>query len=291
MLARKRISSLVHGAMRPSSPIAMGSVMMMEFSSARKDKKKGGAAAEKVKFTMITPPNDKPVATIAKNDVTAFDMEDPSNQALAEWDKQVRAMEQEGVEEDVEVDVDEMLKKYDRMMLQGVENYKRSVAKMQLGSVSADMFDHIMVKAYGDDMPFQSVAQTLVRSGNSVVVNVHDSSLLKSVATAISDHNKELSPDSDGRKLTILIPRPTESHRSELIKAVTERAESSKHHLKRLHSACFKKLGKIEMPKDDRFRWETEALGFIGKATKLLNKVKEEKIEELKKTPCDPDII
>jgi ribosome recycling factor len=62
-------------------------------------------------------------------------------------------------------------------MLQSVENFKKAIARYQLGSVSDDMFDHLHVKAYGDSMPFKSVAQTIVRNKNSVIVKVFDSSV------------------------------------------------------------------------------------------------------------------
>jgi ribosome recycling factor len=82
--------------------------------------------------------------------------------------------------------------------------------------------------------------------------------LTKAVSKAISDFNSDFHPDEDAKGLIVEVPKPSESNRKEIIQLIHNRTESSKIHLKRLHNACFKKLGNIEMPIDDRHRWESD---------------------------------
>ena len=80
-------------------------------------------------------------------------------------------------EEDVFVDVDQLIAKYAALMQKSAEQYSKSADTLRIGNTDAGMFDHIKVKAYGDLMPFKSVAQAVVKSQSVVIVNVHDRSV------------------------------------------------------------------------------------------------------------------
>lgn len=224
---------------------------------------------------------------MAQPNSVADDKDDPFNKAIEDWDRELDEENQD--EEDVFIDVDALLEKYEKLMLKAVENYKKSVGKLTLGKVDPNMFEDVKVKAYGEVLPFAAVAQTVVRSNSMVTINVHDQSLLKEVCDAIHEFNRDLMPDNDGKKLTVMIPKPTVSQRDELVKRVGTRAESTKVHLRRLRGTMMKKLEKIEIPEDDRKRWEDQAQGFQGKYNTLLVKARNARQEELNKIPVDPD--
>jgi ribosome recycling factor len=184
-------------------------------------------------------------------------------------------------EEDVLVDVDQLILKYAQLMSKATEHYAQSANTLRIGQVDPNMFEHVKVKAYGDLMPFKAVAQTVVKSQNIVIVNVHDRSLLNSVSDAIQRDNPDLTPDNDGSKLSVSIPKPTVSQRDALVKKLAERAESTKIHIRKLRAALMKKMDKIEMPEDDRKRWEVDVQDAVNKSNAAIQKTKTKKQEQL----------
>ena len=101
------------------------------------------------------------------------------------------------------------------------------------------------------------------------------------MSEAIHRDNPDLSPDNDGAKLSVMIPKPTVSMRDALVKKLAERAESTKVHVRKLRATLKKKIDKIEMPEDDRKRWELDVQTAVDKANAAIQKTKTKKQEQL----------
>ena len=86
-------------------------------------------------------------------------------------------------------------------MLRRVERLEEELARTRGGAISADMFNHLNVKAHGSSVNILEVAQISMKGGAKFSVTVFDPELTTATAAAIRDADMGLNPAVEGSTL------------------------------------------------------------------------------------------
>ena len=115
-----------------------------------------------------------------------------------------------------------------RRMDGALEALRKEFAGLRTGRASAHLLDHVMVKAYGGEMPINQVGNINVPEPRLISVQVWDRGLVISVEKAIREAGLGLNPISDGQLVRVPIPELSQERRQELTKIAHKYAEQGR---------------------------------------------------------------
>ena len=93
------------------------------------------------------------------------------------------------------------------------------------GRVSADMFNHLYLEAYGSKIALPDAGQVTMKTGSKVHVSVFDPDLTGAMAKAITECGMGLNPQIDGSSISVLVPKPSKEARESVVKVASKVAE------------------------------------------------------------------
>lgn len=102
------------------------------------------------------------------------------------------------------------------------------LAAYRTGRASTRLLDHIIVDAYGMEMPLNQLALISVPESQQLAIRPYDASSLKAIERAIMTSDLGLMPNNDGKIIRLNLPRLTEERRRELGRLVGKRVEEGK---------------------------------------------------------------
>ena len=148
-----------------------------------------------------------------------------------------------------------------------------------------ELFEPIMVRAYGELTPLSAVAQVVISSPNQATLTCYDPETAKAVSEAVRDSGLNFNPriEEGGGGVVVPIPKVSMETRKALAKQLGKAAEASRQRLRRIrraaHDICKKgQAGKLEgISKDDAFRRGKEIDAITEEMVALLNQKVEEK--------------
>lgn len=121
-----------------------------------------------------------------------------------------------------------LFKDLEGRMKKAVEATQGEFSAIRTGRANAALLDHVMVEAYGTEMPLRHVANVAVPDARSIIVSPHDKSILGDVRKAIEKSDIGITPNVDGNAIRLGLPPLTEERRKELVKLVHKRAEEGR---------------------------------------------------------------
>mmetsp|Transcript_11406 Transcript_11406/g.16741 ORF Transcript_11406/g.16741 Transcript_11406/m.16741 type:complete len:317 (+) Transcript_11406:212-1162(+) len=152
----------------------------------------------------------------------------------------------------------------EKQMLKVVERLKEHFKSIRGAEPSPELFDRIMVNAYGDITPLAGVAQVVVVSPTLVHVTCFDPALTKDVRLAIMQA-LELNPQEEENGLiTVPFPRVSMEVREKTVKDLRKQGEAARARIRKLRRKPMTQIkagkeGKIEgVSKDEAFRISKE---------------------------------
>jgi ribosome recycling factor len=163
--------------------------------------------------------------------------------------------------------VDVTINELKRRMDGALEALRREFAGLRTGRASAHLLDHVMVKAYGGEMPINQVGNINVPEPRLISVQVWDRGLVISVEKAIREAGLGLNPISDGQLVRVPIPELSQERRHELTKIAHKYAEQGRvavRNVRRDGMDALKKMEKDGKISQDEHRHRSEE---IQKAT------------------------
>jgi len=146
-----------------------------------------------------------------------------------------------------------------------------------------ELFDDIIVNAYGEKTPLAGVAQVVIQSPTLANVTCFDPSLVSNVRKALMeklDLNPELEEEGS---LRVPLPRISMEVREKTVKQLRKQAEATRTRIRNLRKKPMKQIkagkeGKLEgVSKDDAFRVLKEIDVVTEDVMKLVTSVLEEK--------------
>jgi ribosome recycling factor len=122
----------------------------------------------------------------------------------------------------------QLFKDLEERMKKAVEATRTEFTSIRTGRANAALLDHVMVEAYGSEMPLRHVANIAVPDPRSIVVTPHDKSIIGDIRKAIEKSDLGITPNVDGNTIRLSLPQLNEERRKELVKLLHKRAEEGR---------------------------------------------------------------
>lgn len=122
----------------------------------------------------------------------------------------------------------QLFKDAEHRMQKAVEATQGEFSAIRTGRANASLLDHVVVEAYGTEMPLRHVANVSVPDARSIVIAPHDKSIIGDVRKAIEKSDLGITPNVDGNVVRLGMPPLTEERRKDLVKLVHKRAEEGR---------------------------------------------------------------
>mmetsp|Transcript_23793 Transcript_23793/g.33268 ORF Transcript_23793/g.33268 Transcript_23793/m.33268 type:complete len:344 (+) Transcript_23793:196-1227(+) len=191
--------------------------------------------------------------------------------------------------EDEEDDIPELPDPSDvkQRMVRVVDRLVESFKAVRGAEPTPELFDPIMVEAYGDKVNLSAVAQVVIVSPTLATVSCFDPSLAKDVKTAIQVQ-LELNPqlEEDGM-VKVPLPRASAESRAKTVKLLGKQAEIGRSRIRNIRRAAMDivkkgKDGKLDgISKDDAFRTSKDIDAVTEEVVGMLNEQVEFKQESV----------
>lgn len=183
----------------------------------------------------------------------------------------------------------QLYKDIENRMKKAVEATQGEFAAIRTGRANASLLDHVVVEAYGTEMPLRHIANVSVPDARSIVIQPHDKSILGDVRKAIERSDLGITPNVDGNVIRLGMPPLTEERRKEMVKhlhRVLEDHRTAIRNIRRDGNEAIKKAMKDKKISEDD---ERNSLDQIQKLTddeikkmEEMSKAKEKEVLEIK---------
>uniref|UniRef100_A0A7S2KXT1 Ribosome recycling factor domain-containing protein n=1 Tax=Leptocylindrus danicus TaxID=163516 RepID=A0A7S2KXT1_9STRA len=186
-------------------------------------------------------------------------------------------------EEDEEVDLPTQDDVKDEMM-RVVESMLTSFKSIRGGEPSAELFENIMVDAYGTRTPLTGLAQVVVAGSNRVVLTPYDPSVANNVRDAVRDAGMSFNPQIEEGEVIVPIPKVSKETREILSKKIGKMAEENRQrvrNIRRSYHDHIKKCKDAGFSKDETFRCSKEIDSVTEDVLAVLNDEVDRKKESI----------
>ncbi len=107
-------------------------------------------------------------------------------------------------------------------MNSAILHYEKEINSLRTSRANPSMLDSIVVDAYGSKTPLNQLGNVSVQDASTIMIQVWDTSLIKSIENAITESNLGINPQTDGQIIRLPIPKLSEERRIEIIKIASE---------------------------------------------------------------------
>ncbi|HDJ28489.1 MAG TPA: ribosome recycling factor [Proteobacteria bacterium] len=182
----------------------------------------------------------------------------------------------------------EVLEEGRESMQKAVEALKRDLGRVRTGRASLTLLDGVKVDYYGVPTPLNQVASLSVPESRMIVIQPWDNNMLGEIDKAINKSDLGVNPTNDGKQIRLVMPRPTEERRRELVKVVKKMGETSKVGIRACRRDCIDMLKEMEKDKeiteDENKKGQDEVQKltdeFVGKIDGIIE-LKEQEVMEI----------
>jgi len=126
--------------------------------------------------------------------------------------------------EEVQMAIDEAKEQMDKAL----SHLESELRKIRAGKAHPSMLDSVMVDYYGSITPLKQVGNVSTPDARTLTVQAWEKPMLDPIATAITNANLGLNPQSNGELIIINVPALTEERRRDLSKRVRAEGEHAK---------------------------------------------------------------
>jgi ribosome recycling factor len=177
--------------------------------------------------------------------------------------------------------------KVKQRMQKVVERFEESLKAIRGSEPTPELFDDVMVDAYGSMAPLKSVAQVVIVSATQATATCFDPATAKAVSTAIRDA-LSLNPSiEEGGVVKIPLPRVSMETRQKTAAALGKKTESFRQRIRKVRRKALDVVkqgvaGKLDgVSKDDAFRVQKEVEALTDQVIQSLNDSAEKKHESI----------
>ena len=117
---------------------------------------------------------------------------------------------------------------FESKMSSAVLHYEKELNTLRTSRANPSMLDSIFVDAYGSKTPLNQLGNISIQDASTIIIQIWDISLIKSIENAITESNLGINPQVDGQIIRLPIPKLSEERRKEIIKVASEIAENSR---------------------------------------------------------------
>ncbi len=116
----------------------------------------------------------------------------------------------------------------DQHMNKSLQDLSERIKGLRTNRANPDMIKNIQVNYYGSIVPLQQVASISTPDASQFSLNVFDQNAVKEIEKAISNSSLNLTPQTEGTTIRIILPELTQDRRTQLVKLLKEMGENAK---------------------------------------------------------------
>ncbi len=146
--------------------------------------------------------------------------------------------------------VNELLQSAESKMAKSVEATRHEFTLIRTGRANPAMLEHVIVTAYGADMPLQQVATVTVPDPRQLLITPFDRNNLAAIEKGIQKSDVNLTPINDGTTIRLNIPPLTEERRKEFIKLLHKKIEAGHAAIRNIRHDCLNHLRALTKNKE-----------------------------------------
>ncbi len=173
-------------------------------------------------------------------------------------------------------------------MMVYVERFQETLKAIRGAEPTAEMFDEILVMAYGSPTPLKAVGQVVIVSPTLAQITCFDPSVAKDVQKAIQLELEQSNPQmEEGGTIKVPLPRVSMEVREQTAKQLKKKAEATKQRIRQVRRKAMEvikkgKDGKLPgISKDDAFACAKELDTLTESVTDRLQKMVDEKMNSI----------
>ena len=179
------------------------------------------------------------------------------------------------------------IKKLKNKMENAILFFEKELTTIRTSRATTSMLDNIMVNAYDAKTPLNQLGNINVPDASTLVIQVWDKTLIKSIETAIIESKLGINPQSDGTLIRLPVPKLSEERRAELSKIASQYAETSKIAIRNTRRDGIEELKNEEKEKiisqDESKKISSEIQKITDEFTKRIDDITNIKKEEILK--------
>lgn len=162
----------------------------------------------------------------------------------------------------------------------------REYAAVRTGRATPAILDGVRVESYGSKMPVNHVANITVEDAKTIRVTPWDTSIIKSLESAINDADIGVSVVTDGEGLRVIFPELTAERRDMLAKTVHRKLEDARISIRQARDEVWSEIQKQEkegtISENDKFKSKEQMEKKIKEANEELEAMAKKKEQELR---------
>jgi len=156
---------------------------------------------------------------------------------------------------------------------------------IRTGQATPQLLDSVKVESYGSLMPINQVASIGIEDARTIRVSPWDSSIVKSLETAIRDADLGVSVVADSSGLRIIFPELTGDRRTQLLKLAKSKLEDARVSVRSARDEVMKELEKQqkenEISEDEKFAKKEDTQKKVDTVNRTLDALYEKKELEI----------
>lgn len=156
-----------------------------------------------------------------------------------------------------------------------IEHLKKEFGKISTGRANPELFEGVMVEAYGQMGPIKNVAQIIINDARTVMIKPFDRSVLASIEKGLLNAQLGFNPSNNGEMIIISIPPLSEERRRELVKLASKFAEDAKISIRQARQKAQQGIKDMhssdEIAEDEKNRAEKQLQEKVDEANKMVD--------------------
>ena len=176
-------------------------------------------------------------------------------------------------------------KPFEEKMKKSIAVYGESLETIRAGRASTAVLNGIEVEYYGTPTAINQMAEVKVTDPRTISISPWDASTVKNIEKAILASDLGITPQSDGKVIRLLFPRPTEERRREMTKQVSKMGEEAKIAVRNIRREALEKAKEMkkngEMTEDEQTASEKAVQDLTDKYIKEVDQVTANKNAEI----------
>lgn len=168
-------------------------------------------------------------------------------------------------------------------MKKTITDLQHKIQGLRTNRANPDMIKNIQVSYYGSFVPLHQVASISTPEPTLFSLNIFDQGAVKDIEKAIMQSSLDLTPQTEGNVIRIVLPELTQERRNSLIKVLKQMGEESKVSIRNIRRDAMDSIKAQEKNKEiseDEVKSEQDT---IQKATDSFVKIIEETINSKEK--------
>lgn len=154
-------------------------------------------------------------------------------------------------------------------------------ASIRSGRVNVNIFDKVIVMAYGEAMKLNQVANIQIVNATQVIIKPYDKSQIQEILKGISNANLNVNPVVNPDCIRISFPAQTEENRRDNVKQAKKMLEDAKVRIRDVRRDIQETYKKLENVSEDVIHYFDDEL---NKITKKFNEILEKIFSDKEKS-------